>query len=358
MRADGSERSLRLRRSRSRIPRSNLPLYGAILAITALFSYFALRHVQYAVAWRGLRNSDFLWLVPALAAFALAMIARAFRWRSLFAPDRRPPLGAVSNAMMLGYLYNTILPARSGEVARVMVLSRRSRAEPVEIAGTAVLERLYDVVAILAIFFVAEPWLPSVSWLAPAAVAAGVLAAVIAASALAMAFCGDAPVRLLLRPLRRLVRISDERYERTVSELSYGLSGLRDPRVACEGFLWTILAWMMTAVLAYLVSLAFRLHLPFACGVLVTAAVGLAMILPSPPAALGVFEGAALVALRVYGLSHSAALPYALVLHLVTVLPFIVIGVGLLHYNSRHVPAQTATGGIPGAAVARTGALP
>ena len=162
-----------------------------------------------------------------------------------------------------------------------------------------------------------------------------------------MAIYGDGPLRLLLRPLRRLPRVSEERYERTVSELHHGLSGLRNPRVASEGFCWTVISWMLTALFTYVVSLAFHLHLPFACGVLVTVAIGLAMILPSPPAALGVFEAAALLALKVYGLSYSTALPYALVLHLVTVLPFIVIGVGLLHFNSRHRPADV---GGPGAA--------
>ncbi len=48
------------------------------------------------------------------------------------------------------------------------------------------------------------------------------------------------------------------------------------------------------------------------------------MILPSPPAAVGVFEGAALIALKAYGVPYSSALPYALVLHLVNFVPFVV----------------------------------
>jgi len=70
--------------------------------------------------------------------------------------------------------------------------------------------------------------------------------------------------------------------------------------------------------------------------VLVAVAIGLGMILPSPPAAVGVFEGAALIALGTYGIPHSSALPYAVVLHLVNFVPYIVVGVLTLHYNSRH----------------------
>ncbi len=323
-----------------RPPRSLIVL--ATLAVTVLFSYVALSGVNFEEAWRALRTSDYLWLVPALLALGLSLGARALRWRALFASGRRPPLGAVSNAMMVGYLYNNILPARSGEVARVVVLNRRSSAQPVEIAGTVVLERLYDVVGILVIFFLAAPWLPPVSWLETAAIAAGVLAVVIATTVLVLVLGGERPLRLLLGPLRRLPRFTEERMERTVAELTNGLSGLRNPGVALLGGFWTIVAWMLTAVVAYLVSLAFPLHVPFACGVLVTVAVGLAMILPSPPAALGVYEGAALIGMKAYGLSHTAALPYALVLHLVNFLPFIVVGVALLHHNARHPAAHRA----------------
>jgi len=322
------------RRWRVRPPRSLIAL--ATLAVTVLFSYVALSGVNFGEAWRALRSSDYLWLAPALLALGLSMGARVLRWRSLFAPGRSPPLGAVTNAMMIGYLYNNILPARSGEVARVVVLNRRSSAQPVEIAGTVVLERLYDVAGILVIFFLAAPWLPPVSWLEAAAIAAGVLAVAIVTTVLVLALGGERPLRLLLRPLRRLPRFTEERMERTVAELMSGLSGLRHPGVALLGCLWTIVAWMLTAVVAYTVILAFNLHLPFACGVLVTVAVGLAMILPSPPAALGVYEGAALIGMKAYGLSHTAALPYALVLHLVNFLPFIVAGIALLHHNSRH----------------------
>ena len=100
---------------------------------------------------------------------------------------------------------------------------------------------------------------------------------------------------------------------------------------------------MLTALCSYLVSVAFHLHLPFACGVLVAVAVGLSMILPSPPAAIGVFEGAAILALKAYGLPKSTILPFALVLHAVNFVPFVIVGLLLLHYNARHPQRSGST---------------
>lgn len=308
----------------------------AAIAITVLFTYIALNGIDLKAAWKALQSCDYWWLIPALVAFGLGNLARALRWRSLFIPGRRPPRTATLNAMMIGYFYNNILPARAGEAARILVLTQRSCSPPVEITGTVVLERIYDVIAILLIFFAAEPWLPHVSWFGAAALVAGALALAIAATAIVLAVYGERPLRWLLRPLGRFSRISEERLEGAATELAHGLSGLHSWRVALEALFWTVLAWMFSVLCAYLVMLAFHMHLPFAAAVLVQVAIGLGMILPSPPAAVGVFEGATLIALRAFSIPRSIALPYALVLHIVNFVPFVVVGAALLHYNSRH----------------------
>ena len=323
---------------RARPRRSRLLINLVIVVVTVVFSYIALSGINFSEVWRALRSCDYWWLIPALVAFGLGSVTRAMRWRSLFAPGRRPPPGTSLDATMIGYFYNNIMPARAGEAARVVVLTRRSAAPMVETVGTIVVERLYDVIVVLAIFFVAQPWLPHVSWLRAAAIAAIALALVIASIVAVLVICGDRPLRLLLHPLRRLSLFSGDHLERIVVELAHGLSGLRNRQVAIEASLWTIIAWMLTALCAYLVSLAFHLHLPFPCGVLVAVAVGLSMILPSPPAAIGVFEGAAILALKTYGLLKSTILPYALVLHAVNFVPYVLIGAWFLHYNSRHPP--------------------
>jgi uncharacterized protein (TIRG00374 family) len=315
----------------------------ATVLVTVAFSYFALSGIKLGTVWSALGSIDDVWLIPAVAAFALGTVARGLRWRSLFAPQRRPPRAAVLNATTVGYLYNNILPARAGEAARVVVLSRRSSTPPVEIVTTAVLERLYDIVGILAIFFVAEPWLPHVSWVKAAAIFAIVVIVLIAVAASLLVVYGQRPVRFVLGPLRRFRVFSTGRFDRLVDELVHGLSGLRRVSVAVEALLWTFAAWTLSALCAYFVIRAFHLHLSFACAVLVIVAVGLSMILPSPPGAIGVFEGAALIALKAYGVDHSTALSYALVLHAVNFVPFILVGPLLLHYNARHPRARTSS---------------
>lgn len=311
-------------------------LHLATVAVTAFFAYVALSDIKLARVWHALQMTDYLLLIPAVAAFALGALARALRWRSLFPHGRRPSRTSVANAMTVGYFYNNILPARAGEAARVLVLIRRSSSPPAEVISTVVLERLYDVVAILLIFFIAEPWLPHVSWFGPAAIVAVVLAGVIGVTVAVLTVYGERAVGTILRPLRRFRPFSGDHLTRTIEEITHGLSGLRRGPVALEALAWTLAAWMLSALCAYIITLSFKLHVDFAGGVLVVVAVGLSMILPSPPGAIGVYEGAALIGLKAYPITHSVALSYALMLHAVNFLPFLLVGFPLLQYNARH----------------------
>jgi len=312
---------------------------GATVLLAALFTYLAVRGVNWHSAWLALKTCDAWWLIPAMVAFAAQTVMRAMRWRSLFAPARRPERRPILAATMIGYLFNNIMPARAGEAARVVALAQRTGTPAAEIVGTVVVERAYDVLSILIIFFCASPWLPHERWFGTAAIVAGVAAVGLGVVIWVLAVHGDRPLRVIVRPLGRLPGLSVERVEREAATLAEGLSGLRERRVALEALVWSLAAWMTSALWAWLVLLAFQPSLGFGAGVLVTVVIGLSMIIPSPPAAVGVFEAAGVLALHAFNISESAALPYALVLHVSNFVPLVLVGAITLHSAARQ-PSQ------------------
>ncbi len=318
-----------------RRPGKRAVAFAATVVLAAVFTYLAVRGVNWHKAWRALERCDAWWLVPAMVAFTAQTLMRAMRWRSLFAHERRPPRRPVLAATMIGYLFNNIMPARAGEAARVVALTQSTTSPAAEIVGTVVVERAYDVLSILIIFFCASPWLPHESWSGAAAIFAGVVAAAHAAPIWLLAVHGDRPLRWLVRPLGRLPGLSAERVEREAATLAEGLSGLREHRVAVEALAWSLAAWMTSALWAWLVLLAFEPNFGFGAGVLVTVAIGLSNLIPSPPAAVGVFEAAGVAALAAYHVSESAALPYALVLHVSNFVPLVAVGAITLRYAAR-----------------------
>jgi uncharacterized membrane protein YbhN (UPF0104 family) len=301
------------------------------LALTAFFTYLALRDAHLGEVKDAFLDSEKAWLAPAFALLALAVFVRAVRWWSLYSPERRPPLGAVTSALLLGYFFNNVLPLRAGEAARIVALNRSAGTSRVESGATVVVERAYDLLVLLLLLFVILPWLPDVTWLRAAAALLVVLLVGLLVAVAVLARFGTRPFELAFRPLARL--LGAERAEWGALNLGRGLAGLRRPRIALGAAFWTALSWILVGFSAWLVLLGFDLGLSPLAGLFVVITTNLALVLPSSPAAIGVFEAATLLALGAYGVSRSEALSYALVLHALNVLPFTVAGLLVLRLH-------------------------
>lgn len=314
--------------TRSRVSRWALTWGG--LAVSALFSYLAVRNTHFDDVWDGLRTSNYWWLVPAFVTLALGLYLKAVRWRFMFSRETRPAAGPLTKALLVGYFFNAILPARAGEAARVLVLNQRAGTSRAEAGTTVVVERAYDVLSLLILLFVLVPWLPRVTWLHAAVLLALVLVGGLAIAVAVLALFGLRPVHFVLRPLLRLPFVTSETLDHVGESLGRGLAGLRHPRLMLGALFWTTAAWIAIAVSTWFVMKGFHLGLSLVAAILVVIATNLAQILPSSPSALGVFEAATVVALGAYGTADSDALSYALVLHALSTVPFIVVGLFLL----------------------------
>jgi glycosyltransferase 2 family protein len=311
------------RPTRASVARSGVLWLG--VGVSVVFAWLAVRGAKPGEVRDALTAMEPLWLLPAGLLLVAAFALRAVRWRSLFTPDSRPPLGDVVRALYVGYLFNAVLPLRAGEVARVVALRRRGRASLAETTATIVVERLFDVLSLLLLLFVMLPWLPSLGFEAAATALAATLVGVLAVSIAAVVLYGERLAAAAIRLFARLPRLSEERLSGPAEHVLRGLAGLRTARMGLVAFGWTTLSWLVVGLGFWLLQLAFGIELSPLAGLLVVIAIGLAMILPNTPGALGVFEGATVLALAAYGVDESAALSYALVLHALSIVPFLLL---------------------------------
>jgi uncharacterized protein (TIRG00374 family) len=337
---DASEASqTRLAKLRSRSFRSGFTWVG--LLVSALFAYLAVRHVRFGDVWQGLRSSNYWWLAPAFAMLMVTVYIRALRWRYLFARETRPATRAVLRALLIGYFFNSIFPARAGEAARVLALKPRAGSSRAETAATVVVERVYDVLILLLLLFITVPWLPRVTWLHGAIVLEVALASAIAVAIFLLAVYETGPVHVALRPLAWLPFLSAERVRQLGESLGHGLAALRRPKLVLAAIFWTTLSWLALALSTWFVLIGFHLGVSPVAGQLVVITTNLAMVLPSSPSAVGVYEAATLVALRTYQISDSRGLSCALVIHALNFLPYIAAGLILLRGTLRTGGAHT-----------------
>jgi glycosyltransferase 2 family protein len=324
---------------RARLPRSGAARRALVwlsVGVTVLFAYLAVRNARLADVWKAWHASNYWWLLPTLALLVLSVALRAFRWRLLFAPERRPGLGPVAKASVLGLFFNTILPLRAGEVTRIVALKSYAGTSRAETTATIVLERLIDILALLGLLFVSLPWLPHVHWLFAAAIAGIVALVCVLGLATISALLATRAARLT-GVVSRLPLLHEALVVRLTQGVVHGLGAIRRPRQAAAALACTIASWLILGVSFWCLMIGFRLHLPLLAGLLVVIATGLGFIIPAAPAAVGVFEAAGLVATSAYGVPTSHALAYLLVLHVLNVVPYLVAGLVVLT-SSRTTP--------------------
>jgi uncharacterized protein (TIRG00374 family) len=313
-------------------------LATAGLAVSAVLAWLAARSVDPHAFVASFRRTALWWLLPSGAALVAAVVTRWLRWWLLFAPGRRPPLGPLGRAFLIGHLFNNLLPARPGELARAVALRREAGTPVVEALATTAAERVYDVLALVVLLAASAPFAPVGRDVRTAAVAAGAFAA---AALVAVVVFGRDGARLE-RVLSRVPRLSADAARHWSANVVHGVVSLRDLRVAVPATLLTAISWLLLALPGWALLLAFHLHLSFADGLLVVVAANLALLLPASPGGVGVFEAAAVGVLAGFSVDRSIALSYAVALHGLNLFPYVVVGALALLRHTRVVRERSS----------------
>jgi dolichyl-phosphate beta-glucosyltransferase len=126
------------------------------LALVAGALYFALRGLSFTELVRAFERAELLYLVYASALLAAAYATRGVRWYYLFPAEvRATGVQHATGILLVGFLLNNLLPARAGELVRVVLMARHNRVKASGTLATLVVERVFDgallgVIALLA----------------------------------------------------------------------------------------------------------------------------------------------------------------------------------------------------------------
>lgn len=258
---------------------------------------------------------------------------RSIRWRVLLNARARFSVGTVFSANMAGYLGNSFLPARAGEVIRSFILSSRSSLSRTYVLTTALAERMMDAVALVlwgsVILLGVSPkpsWLHGVSWGTTALAAGGVLAIfVLPRSAKA---CEDL-IGFLPLPAR-----ARERLRHLADQILSGLLVFHDSRRLASFAGLTAVIWVIEAGGMILGGRAFGLIITFPMASLLLCGLGLGSAIAPTPGYVGTYQSVAIAVLTPFGIPREAALALILVAQALGYVVVLVLGLpAILRYR-------------------------
>ncbi|MBI2166554.1 MAG: flippase-like domain-containing protein [Chloroflexi bacterium] len=314
---------------------------GLSLIFIVLFFY----RVDLKEVGRALAQANYLWIIPGVALYFLALGLRALRWRVVLKPLGSFPILRLWRVLAVGYMANNLLPVRLGELVRAYYLKQRENVGMAAGLATIVVERAFDglaliVVGIAGLYLAFSPELlqrisetSGVSWIALASLIA--LPFVAAFSVLlTLAFWGDRLIGLAVR--RRLIFLPKTlrlRLESLALLFVQGLATLRTARGLLLVLILSLLVWLAEAAMYFTIAFSFGLDTLFTswwslgAGILVaTALSNLATSLPSTGGGVGPFEFFVKVALVSLGVAAPLAAAYAVVLHVALLAPVTLLG--------------------------------
>jgi glycosyltransferase 2 family protein len=305
--------------------------FAGLLFLAVLIIWWLGRGLDWPQVKLAVRKSD--WRLIALAIFfvLLGYLWRALRWQAFLRPLTKASLREVWVATTVGF-GAVLVFGRIAEVVRPAVLPMRDkRVRPAASFVTIMVERLYDMMAVVLCFAVNLLWFRA----APGTAADFSRARLV--GWLLVAFLGVAIAMLIWfkRRFQSVIgwldkRISDRSHLRsrlkrgllsTLEQLATALSVLSDVRQLAISIGWTFLLWTSVSLGNLFVFRAFGL--PFGMSqvlfVLGWSMVGSAV--PTPGGAAGAFHAATGAALVLLGVGRDQAAAIAIILHLVDFAP-------------------------------------
>ncbi|HSL45818.1 MAG TPA: lysylphosphatidylglycerol synthase transmembrane domain-containing protein [Anaerolineales bacterium] len=302
--------------------------------ISIVFIWLALRGLRLDEFWDSVKQANYIWLVPGISVYFVGVWVRAWRWHYLLGPIKKIPTRTMFPITTIGYMGNNIYPARAGEVLRAVILKRKEGVSVSASLATVIVERIFDGVVMLAFVFVNLPELAKLTGASGfvgniqqvAIIGTGVFLSALAVFLLAAMFPRFTANVGAWFFSHLLPKRMHERIINLMTKFLDGLASLRSPFNVLMVFFTSVIIWLLETGKYWFVMHAFDFSVSFFALMLMNGIVNLATTIPSAPGYIGTFDAPGIAVLTAYGIEHSVAAGYTLVLHVALWLPITLLG--------------------------------
>lgn len=322
------------------------------LALSAFFIWYSLRGADMAALVGALKTTNWLLGVPFMLITMGSFYWRCFRWRILLAPAKDIPSHRLYGPLMIGFAFNNIFPARAGEFARPLALTKQEHVPYGAGLSTVFLERLIDVVTLLVLFVLMPFYMtidPAISesyeiggrtflinaqWLDNASHSISIAALVLMAGM--FSFLVPPVKRLYLRIITGLPLLPafvKEKLCGFIEAFTKGFDSLKSARGVAMIVIHSAVIWLSVAFSFLVMSWGFPgVTLQFGQSIAFLVITCVIISIPSSPGFWGLYEFGGMVALLLMGVvpnteaGRAQALAFTMVVHFLQWVPITAYG--------------------------------
>lgn len=119
------------------------------VAVSAAALYFAFRNVPLDDLIGYMGGIDYAWVGLSMLLVVVSFLIRAYRWRLILSGTNPVRFAEAYHPMMIGFAINCILPGRVGEIARPIILRRKTGVPFTTGLATLAVERAFDILLLM-----------------------------------------------------------------------------------------------------------------------------------------------------------------------------------------------------------------
>lgn len=290
------------------------------LVLSLLFLALAIRNVEWSSVWNSWRAARLDLLLLGTVLLVGSWLIAAVRWRVLLPGVKELRIRDAFSFISIGYLANTILPLRLGDLVRASLVGRKKSTGISRALGSIAIERLMDVLMLVAMTLALMRVLDI-----PAPIQHGLTAFTIVALAGLIGLMIVSINRQHLPKLgtwmgRFMPRKLADRILTLIGNFASGADALHHPTGFLSVIMLSILLWLTVGAATLFWVFAFHLSVPWYAGFFVLIVVNLGSAIPSSPGYIGVYHYLAVLALSIWVPDRNAALAYAIGTHALNML--------------------------------------
>lgn len=306
-------------------------VFSLAVGLIAVF----LRNADLGRVWASVTAARTDYLLLSLILTCVTFVVRAVRWQYLLGPLGPTRFSVVFRTTVIGFGASAVLPARAGEVIRPYLLARLEGLSATAAFATILVERILDLVAVLAlmaaflIWF--DPGLEARDSAVFSAIRFGglVMAPVAFGALLVMFFMAGHPERLhawLLKAEAVLPARLAEMIAKFARMFAEGFAVVRRPERLLAALVWSLVIWASIAASIWAASVAFGIAMSFTGAWLMLAPLVVGVAVPTPGGVGGFHEAYRIGATAFFGADNDTAVGAAIVLHAISVVPVTIAG--------------------------------
>ncbi len=290
------------------------------LAITIIFTIIVIWNVDFSELIRLCGILDKKFILPYLLIFIFVMFIRTVRWNILL-PKTDGKLTDLYELYMTSNFLNIFLPARAGDIFRGIFLGQKYKISKLCMLGTVLAERILDGLSVICLLTLGI----IIHYRSQFVLNVLFIAIILFVGSFIFMFWVYKYKKIdyiceklknfashLPAPIAEKAVFITEKCQPHLNSFMEGFETFTDIKTMAKAACYSALTWSCDCFLVYFLMLAFGIETHFTISLFVVSFIALSTIIPQSSMYIGLYQGAFILAAKLFGINKTTALSVAL----------------------------------------------